>query len=349
MAKNIRTYVWQNTDFPHYFCNEKAIEPLEKRFKLLIKTLNDFNKNLNLNEIFIEEVYFNSLIEGVKLNLQSVSNSFYKKELVGNRDEKGAVELFNLALKNSNKPLTHELLKAMNKAILPNTDKAGEYVGDMQIITGNYLYNDHKVIYEGVPSDTINKAMDDFIHIFNNSKPNSPLTNAIKNHIHFENIHPFCDGNGRVGRTLILMSLMKDFNGGIPIAISKAFFQNSKAYYGFFNEGQNTLNITQQIKDAYPLLEIAVNLTKKMLQLTQIKSLVDAEKLNDRQYKVMNTILRYEFQTEFQGGLSNSKYRKISDASEMQAKRDLAQLVGNGLLRKEGKLKGTKYFLNFND
>jgi Fic family protein len=75
----------------------------------------------------------------------------------------------------------------------------------MQIVSGTV--HDPKVHFEAPPSAVVPREMKRFVEWFNRTAPEGPsplpaLTRAGIAHIYFESIHPFEDGNGRVGRAI---------------------------------------------------------------------------------------------------------------------------------------------------
>lgn len=80
-------------------------------------------------------------------------------------------------------------------------ESIGTYVANMKIIHGNRLDQEYRVIHEGVGQDRVHHIMSEFIEWYNQCPAHMPLANAIQGHIHFETLHPFCDGNGRIGAT----------------------------------------------------------------------------------------------------------------------------------------------------
>ena len=161
--------------------------------------------------------------------------------------------------------------------------------------------------------------------------------------MYFEGIHPFEDGNGRIGRILMQMSLSRDFKRETPLAISRSIGKNKELYYDHFESG---LDITNAIKVMGKVLREAVSETKSIYELTYLRDTIENSGLNARQLKVMDRLVDYELRGKrFEGGLSNSNYRKISGSDEKTAQRDLRELSKRGLLVKTGRLKATRYSL----
>jgi Fic family protein len=295
-----------------------------------------------------EEIIANSKIEGTKLDRDSVHSSFVNNIVPTQQKEQGAVELMKMSLDHSDKDLSHQRIKSMHKMILKGSSfsdsSIGNYVGDMKIISGNELYDEYEIIHEGVSKNLVVNKMTEFIKWFNQYKPTSPLTNAIQGHIHFETLHPFCDGNGRIGRSIILMGLCRDFKIKSPLAVSRAFDKNLNDYYDLFRSG---LDLTDIIKKIQPIFIQAIEETRHILTTTDTRHKVYLleKDLHPRQLKVMNRLIDYELKDGFQGGLTNSKYQKMAKVSDRTALRDLEALVKMKLLNKEGEKKASRYYL----
>jgi len=187
--------------------------------------------------------------------------------------------------------------------------------------------------------------MTEFIEWYNQCPADRPLLNAIQGHVHFETLHPFCDGNGRIGRNLILMGLCRDLGRQTPLALSRSFNTDLVSYYRQFEAG---LDLTGTIQSMSPLFLNAVTETARILELTAYRTKVADQKdaLNERQLKVLNRLIDYELRGGFEGGMNNTKYQKMTGIGDRTALRDLNDLDQRGLMTKVGQLKGTRYYLN---
>jgi Fic family protein len=187
--------------------------------------------------------------------------------------------------------------------------------------------------------------MQGFIDAYNSSKKATPLYNAVRGHIDFEGIHPFADGNGRVGRTIMNMGLMRDLGVEVPFAISRALHAHSDVYYSAFVG--DDLDLTQRVKELTPLFKEAVEETYSMLEVTKLRKLALAVDMNERQKKVFDHLCTMELEGGYKGKFTNQKYRQKAKLTDLKtAQRDLADLVKKGVLAKSGRLKGTHYYLN---
>jgi len=346
--------LWEHPDFPSFYWNPHTLEPQETEFTHSSQSLQHQTSGSE-DLLKVEEVYYNSIIEGVELDKQSLRSSL-KKNLTLQRPkdkEEGAVKLMELAIAHKADRLSHELIQEMNTVVLMHHDnenirkKAGMYVGDMLVIKGGRI--DQTVIEDkGVPKERVHEEMSKFITWFNERPPNTPMINAIRGHLHFEKIHPFADGNGRVGRALMNMSLMSDLKLSIPLALSKAIQRHSKIYYQSF--ALQSLDLTETIQNLSPIIYLAVEETKKILALTVLRKKVYTSDLNERQRKALEKVITIEIEDRFQGKLTNQKYRKIVGGIDIKmAQRDLGHLVDQNILLKLGERKGTHYVLNLGD
>lgn len=347
-----KAYLWESPDFPHFYCNPAVVEPLETSFKAAVKQLDARlrQQNTGFEDVLTEEIVANSEIEGVLLDRDSVHSSFVENITPAKEKEQGAVGLTKIALEHYSEPLTHELMFHMHREILKGetgfpSESIGAYVGDMKIVSGTRMDREPKVIHKGVSRSLVHEKMSEFIDWYNQCPPESPLRNAVQGHVHFETLHPFCDGNGRIGRNLILMGLCRDLGRNTPLALSRAFNRNLESYYRQFESG---LDLTKTIQEMAPLFLDAVVETGSILELTAYRTQVadQANALNERQLKVLNRLIDYELRGGFEGGMNNAKYQKITEIGDRTALRDLNDLEARGLMIKTGQLKGTRYHLN---
>jgi Fic family protein len=347
----MKTYLWQEPDFPHFYHNPAVVKPLEEAFRVEVADLDRMlgKENPGFEDVLTEEIVANSEIEGVILDRDSVHSSFVSNSSPVEEKEQGAVALTRIALENYDKPLSHDLLLSMHREILKGSrfpdESIGVYVGDMKIISGSRLDREYQVIHEGVSKDLAYDKMTEFIEWFNQCSSDTPLVNAIQGHVHFETIHPFCDGNGRIGRNLILMGLCRDLGRNTPLALSRSFNTDLKSYYQQFDAG---LDLTHTIQAMSPLFQNAVRETGRILELTAFRTKVvdQANSLSARQRKVINRLIDYELRGGFDGGMNNTKYQKMTGIGDRTALRDLNELQERGLMVKTGQLKGTRYHLN---
>lgn len=142
---------------------------------------------------------------------------------------------------------THSFMKQiytymMTGIIAPGLEKTlGKYkLRDKQIKSSTGV-----VVYTPPAASETKKYMDELISFMNNTDDNiNPLIKAAMIHSQFESIHPFSDGNGRIGRILISLYLYKAKVINFPFFyISEAINMDKTVYYGMLTDSRtNTLD-----------------------------------------------------------------------------------------------------------
>jgi len=250
-------------------------------------------------------------------------------------------------------PLSHEMLFKWHSMLFDESTKDIEYgkyrshEEPMQIVS--YRYDRQRVFFEAPPSNKIYSEMELFIDWFNSKKnSDSIFVRAAIAHVYFESIHPFEDGNGRIGRALVEKVLSQSVDKPILIAISKELEKNKKNYYLELGKCNHSLDIQDWVdffskiilkaqQESIDLLNFLIEKAKLFLKLSG--------ELNQRQEKVLLRMFA-EGLEGFKGGLSADNYIKITKTSRPTATRDLTDLVKIGALLKTGELRHTRYWLN---
>jgi Fic family protein len=194
--------------------------------------------------------------------------------------------------------------------------------------------------------------MDAFLAWFNDTAPagRSPLpaiTRAGIAHLWFESIHPFEDGNGRIGRAVAEKALAQGIEGPSLTALAETISRYRKDYYSELAAASRTMEIDRWLAwFARIALEAQERTQARVHHLIAKTRLLDRlrGKLNERQERAILRMFA-EGPDGFRGGLSAGNYRTITGALSATATRDLAELVALGALRREGELKATRYHL----
>jgi len=362
---------WLLKNWPNFSYNKEAIEALEYSFSQnngnvlgVLKHINDDEKDNLLVEILSTEALKTSEIEGEILNRDSVQSSI-KKNLglyVDKRKippaEFGIAEMMVDLYQNFNKPLSHNQLFEWHKMItngrrdLSNIGSYRTHEEPMQVVSGRI---DRPTIhFEAPPSKNLPKEMDQFITWFNNThfKQESlemmPLAKASIAHLYFVSIHPFEDGNGRIGRAIAEKSIALSIKQPTLISLSHTIEENKKAYYTCLEENNKTLEITDWVRYfSQTILNAQGNTLKQINFLIEKIKFFDrfSSQLNNRQLKVVQRLFESGY-TGFKGGLSADNYTKIAKTSASTSTRDLTDLVEKHIFKKTGTLKSTRYSLN---
>jgi Fic family protein len=361
---------WQQKDWPDFRYDRSELEALENQFLksegLLLgafKHLNEDDKSTLKIDIISNEAIKTSEIEGEYLNRQSVQSSVRRQfglQTDNRRSspaEQGIAEMMVDLYQSFSEPITHEKLFEWHSMItsgrtdLVDIGRYRTHPEPMQVISG--YYGKINVHFEAPPSNSMDKEMDRFMKWFNETSPQGrnslpPLTRSGIAHLYFVCIHPFEDGNGRVGRGIAEKALGQTFGEPTMIALSVAIHKHRKDYYDALEKANKGNEITdwlvyfaQTILDAQAYTQTYIDF---LINKTKLYDRIRG-KLNERQEKVLARMFK-EGPDGFVGGLSAENYISISKTSRATATRDLNELVDMDVLVKVGERRHTRYYLN---
>ena len=178
--------------------------------------------------------YNSNKIEGSKLTSDETESIFNTSSFISKSDTliklddlietKNHFRLFDYMLDNIDNSLSKEMIIEMNKILKRGTsdeDNPRYNVGGFKVLPN--IIGTVNVIKTTDPKD-VNKEMDKLLDEYN-SNNNITLENIIDFHYRFERIHPFGDGNGRVGRIIMFKECLK--NNIMPFIV----LDEDKSYY----------------------------------------------------------------------------------------------------------------------
>jgi Fic family protein len=220
----------------------------------------------------------------------------------------------------------------------------------MQVVSGSV--HEPRVHFEAPPSSRVPSEMKRFIAWFVQSAPGDDkalpaLTRAGIAHLHFESIHPFEDGNGRIGRAIAEKALAQSLGQPTLTALAATILARRKSYYEALEAANKENEITGWLMW---FAGVAIEAQRRTIALVEF--LIDKTKLldrlkgqlNARQEKALLRMFR-EGPEGFKGGLSAGKYSTITGASPATTTRDLADLVEKRGLVREGERRYARYRL----
>jgi Fic family protein len=364
---------WQQPDWPDFTYDTAALEPLEKQFLLhsgefigAFKHIGRDDQDVLKIELISDEALKTSAIEGEFLNRDSLQSSLRQEFGLGTDNrrvspaERGIAEVMVDLYNSFADPLTHEGMFAWHEMIMSGQRRIQVIGGyrkhpePMQVVSGSA--HDPKVHFEAPPSKRMTKEMDAFVAWLNETAPNGKgplpaLTRAGIAHLYFVSVHPFEDGNGRIGRALVEKSLAQNLGQPSLIALAYTIERGRKAYYEMLERSNKDNAITQWLSYfAETILEAQRNTILRVDFYIAKAKLCDRLRgeLNPRQEKAIARMFR-EGIDGFKGGLSAKNYISITRASRATATRDLQDLVAKGALVRTGELRHTRYHLNISE
>jgi len=361
---------WTLPNWPDFRYDASALEALERRFLLssgeilgAVRHVGREERDKLHIELLSEEAMRTSAIEGEILDRLSVQSSL-RRQLGLAPDsypmkprEQGVSEMTVDVYSAFAAPLDHQTLFRWHSMLLAHDRKlqtVGGYRqhGDaMQIVSGRL--DRPTVHFEAPPSAGVPDEMHVFIDWFNQTAPDGPtplpaLTRAGLGHLYFESIHPFEDGNGRLGRALAEKSLAQNIGQPSLIALSYTIERDRKAYYDQLEAHQKTDAITDWLVWFAETVLMAQQTTLERVAFFIAKARfydLHRAQMNDRQGKAIERMFR-EGPVGFIGGLSAENYISITGTSRATATRDLHDLVEQGMLTRTGERRYTRYWLN---
>lgn len=364
---------WQIPGWPDFRYDEAALAPLEKRFLLssgevlgAVHHVTPSERDQLRIDLLSDEAMKTSAIEGEMLDRRSVQSSLrrhlgLKPDTYPNKPrEQGVAEMMVDLYSTYAAPLTHDTLFRWHDMLL-SFDKGLEAVGSyrrhedaMQIVSGRI---DRPVVhFEAPPSEQVQDEMDDYVAWFERTGPGGQealpaLTRAGLNHLYFESIHPFEDGNGRLGRALAEKSLAQSLGQPSLIALAFTIERKRKEYYAQLERHQKTLDVTPWLMWFAEAILEAQQVTLSRVGFFIAKARFydrHRDQLNDRQGKVIERMFRAGPEG-LTGGLSAEKYIAITGTSRATATRDLQDLVEIGALSRTGERRYTRYWLKLEE
>lgn len=376
MPTSTLPYIWARPGWPAFTFRHDALAAPLSRARLAQGTLLGMAHALGLNNhpeivhgIWVDEAMATAGIEGEKLNLEAVRSSVmrklgYAKPGASTRHVDGLVDVMDDATRNISKKLTHARLCGWQAALFPGLTTM-RYSGLARIETGKYRTHEdpmqivsgrpgrEKVHYVAPPSIRVQAEMTRLLAWFNGSAPGGGiavdgLVRAGLAHLWFETIHPFEDGNGRIGRALADMALAQDANAAVRLySLSRRLHENRAQYYDALNAAQcGALDVTDWVVWFAAQFEAACDQSAAIVRAAVDKAHFwrAAPAMNERQKKVMQKLLDAG-PGGFAGGMSAEKYVNITRASKATATRDLTDLAERGVLTVTGQGRGTRYAL----
>ncbi len=364
---------WTQPGWPDFRYDAAALDALERRFLLsageilgAVRHVGGEERDRLRIELLSEEAIRTSAIEGEILDRLSVQSAL-RRQLGLAPDsyplkprEEGIAEMMVDVYSGYAAPLDRATLFRWHGMLLAHDRNLGtvgayrRHDDAMQIVSGRM--DRPTVHFEAPPSVKVPEEMRAFVGWFNRTAPDGPgrlpaLTRAGLGHLHFESIHPFEDGNGRLGRTLAEKSLAQNIGQPSLIALAYTIERDRKAYYDQLEAHQKTLDITGWLvwfaETVLKAQQTALERVAFFISKAQFYDL-HRDQMNDRQGKAVGRMFR-EGPAGFTGGLSAENYIAITGTSRATATRDLHDLVENGLLTRTGERRHARYWLNLPD
>lgn len=273
---------------------------------------------------------FSARIEGNPATLKTINKS--------ERDQEKNNEVFNIL--KANKFLEKKVKNnfQINKKFIYNLHSlvmSGEVEKTKSFRTGmGAIFNQAGVaVYLSPPPTQISVLINQLIEYIDSNVEKFPLICALISHLVFEKIHPFVDGNGRVGRLLIFSILKaKGYSEGYLISFEKYLDENKSDYYYFLDQGYKST-------EDYLIFMLTAFLEESEELKKQIESAQNGEtKLLPPRQEEIYLIIKEHTVVSF-----DNIRRRFLKVPERTLRYDLKKLVDKELVTKIGQTRGSYY------
>jgi len=358
--KETKKWIWQHLSYPKFPYDHPALDAalsqVSRNTGVLegtISTLNQSSATSMQVDAVTNEILASSEIEGEILSRDSVRSSVRKKldtrfDYTHDRSTHHTDGLVDILIDSSfhHDSLTKERLHGWHSALFPTGYSglvkiavAAYRTEEMSIVSGQGMRE--KTHYEAPLPVHLDEEMERFFHYINSENDTPYIKSAIA-HLWFVIIHPYDDGNGRIARAVTNYILSRELGlSHTYFSISSAVMDDKKHYYEILEKTNNLLHnraydFTPWILWHSNMIDSAINISLENIQ-TVVKKAKFWDKarglhLNEKQIKVLNRLLDAG-EGNFEGGLTNKKYRSITGTTQVTASRHMKELVEKSLLR----------------
>src|SRR5688572_9531867 len=370
-SKHLTPWIWQRPAWPEFTWDSARLSaPLAAARRAQgevagVAKLLDVSADLNAQlEVLTMEGVATSAIEGESFDPNALRSSLARRLglptaglPVPPRIVEGLVDVLLDATRNHDEPLTLKKLCSWQAALFPTGRsglleiRVGELRGEapMQIVSGPI--GRERVHYEAPPRERLDDEMRRFLDWYNDPPAGlDGLVRAGLAHAWFELIHPFEDGNGRVGRALLDRALAQDERRAVRLySLSARLVKVRDDYYAALERvSTHGLDATEWLRWFLEQFTAAAQASEQtvahVLRRARFWMKHAGSPLHDRQRKALNAMLEAGPEG-FTGGMTNRKYAHLTKTSPATAQRDLAHLVELGALVLAGAGRSARYEL----
>ena len=369
-------YLWQSAQWPEFQVDLAVLQPALAAARYAQGRAMGLASHLQLMDLgelqlqgWAEEAIATAQIEGEILQVNSVRASAARR--LGLQDAKAlerdarteaTLDVLQAAIQQSHQTLTHETLHSWQAALFP-TGRSGiqkirtgayrDHAEPMQIVTPR-LGKPDIVHYQAPDSADVQAQMTRLVDWFNGSLHQTDgLVRAALAHLWLQAIHPFEEGNGRVGRALVEMALAQDLKTDKRLwSLSQQMWLDRSGYYAQLQAatGQASMDVTPWVQWFAGCVHKAADATWENMQAAMRKTRFWEElreqhpQLTPTQTKAINKL--YDVGPDgFANGISTEKYVNLCRVSRATAYRELRALCEIGVLVQTGAGRGTRYKL----
>jgi len=318
---------------PVYSINAEVVELIAK-----IDASRQLIISLSPSPQIIQKIQRVSLLKSSLFSARIEGNSLSLENLNGIDEKKEKKEITNI-LETSKYLQSEHDLKAIDLSLIKNLHQL--VMNNLTPYPGNFrkemsaIFNQTGVaIYVPPPPTNIFNLINQLIKFINSKKERFPLIAGFLAHLVFEKIHPFIDGNGRVGRLLIsAVFKVYDYDYGLVVPFEEYLDEHKSDYYYFLNIGLKQTNdyLLFMLKAFYRQTEKIIGLLKSEMNNK------NKVYLPPRQEEIFQIIKEHHVVS------FDFIKRRFLQVPVRTLRWDLKKLVGANLIVKIGKTRGSYY------
>lgn len=298
-----------------------------------IKSLENNPRHLELRkENRIKTIHSSLAIENNSLSIEQITAIIEGKRVLGNPNEiqevKNALQAYELLL-TLNPYEEKDLLKAHKLMMSDLVERNGKYRND-----GVGVFDGKQVVHLAPPADRVPFLMADLFQWLKNSDVH-PLIKSCVFHYEFEFIHPFQDGNGRMGR-LWQTVILKDWKSVFAwLPIETLIKENQDEYYKALSSNDSNADSTNFIVF---MLQTILNTIKEILETEKKITRKINVKITANQKKILEAIKQNPFVTQ-------EELSQIVGIAKLNINKNMKKLQEQGIIERVGADKNGKWII----
>lgn len=296
---------------------------------------------LLLGPAMAQEALASSRIEGTQASLSDVLSAESSGEPINDENLREVANYLDAAAQGRSLltewPLTQRFFCALHKTLLTNVRGEEKFPGELRkspVWIGSPNARPETARFIPPHHNRLGELIDDWERFVNEPSTMPPILRAALMHYQFETIHPFLDGNGRIGRLLIGFALIADGVLEAPILpISGYFEQNRNEYYERLQAVRERGEIEEWLQFFCAAIERQANQSAaRITALVRIRERYRRETLNDR--TALTSVIDVIFRNPVVTVASVMRYASVSRPTASAA---LRRAEARGWLRPAGR------------
>ena len=271
----------------------------------------------------IQTIHSSLAIENNSLSLEQITAIIDGKRVLGNPNEiqevKNSIQAYDLLL-TLNPYNEKDLLKAHKLMMQDLVENSGKYRTD-----GVGIFDGENVVHVAPPAKRIPELMADLFEWLKTSDVH-PLIKSCVFHYEFEFIHPFQDGNGRIGRLwqTVILKEWKEVFAWIPV--ETLIKENQKEYYNALGVSDKSANSTKFIEF---MLSIILTTIEEIIATEKKVTVKVTQKVTVNQKKIIEAIKENP-------NITQEKLAEIVGISRKSIIANMKHLQENGFIKRIG-------------